>query len=123
MQIKIEIKNLDKIRASLLKSPQIVGKHIQKAINESIIELDAEGKRRTPVDTGRLRNSYEQRYGRLYGEIYVSASYAIYVHEMLRNRHKVGEAKFLENAINFKKETINQYFNSRYKDALNEIAR
>lgn len=50
---------------------------------------------RVPIDTGRLRNSGQA----VDGVVSFNTDYAIYVHEILENRHPVGEAKFLENAV------------------------
>jgi len=58
---------------------------------------------KTPVDTANLKQSH---YTRPFGwldpkvEIGCTAFYAPYVHENLDARHNVGEAKFLENALN-----------------------
>ena len=74
--------------------------------NGEVIMTDA--KLRTPVDTGTLRASgfvalvdkgampkkVELSFGGAAG------AYAIYVHERLDVYHPVGEAKFLENAVN-----------------------
>jgi hypothetical protein len=69
-----------------------------------------EMKRRTPVDTGALRGTYEVTkpdFGALGGDISVeirvggpAAEYAIHVHENLEAHHDVGQAKFMESVIN-----------------------
>lgn len=54
----------------------------------------------TPIDTGRLINSYKiERYGDALNEVRIvnDCEYAIYVHEM-DNMHVNGQAKFLEYA-------------------------
>ena len=57
----------------------------------------------TPLDTGTLRNSCGMVrisagwYANF--QIYYSAEYAVYVHEMVENYHPVGEAEFLKKAI------------------------
>lgn len=74
-------------------------------VEGEVIMTDA--KMRTPVDTGTLRASgmttlvdkgstpkVELSFGGAAG------AYAIYVHERLDVYHPVGEAKFLENAVN-----------------------
>lgn len=73
---------------------------------EAEIEM-TEAKRRTPVDTGALRDSgfvepAEEDFGGVsvrLGFGGASAPYAIYVHENLEAIHPVGEAKFLESTI------------------------
>lgn len=57
---------------------------------------------RVPLDTGRLRNSGQA----VDGVVSFDTDYAIYVHEILENRHPVGEAKFLENAVIENRATI-----------------
>jgi hypothetical protein len=66
-----------------------------------------EVKRRTPVDTGTLRNTVRQVGPRKEGRKIITfiaaggpaAPYAIYVHEDLDVFHKVGQAKFIESVI------------------------
>lgn len=63
---------------------------------------------RTPIDTGALRGSYVVRPPEISREgqsvkIEVggpAAPYAVYVHERLHVRHPVGQAKYLESAVN-----------------------
>ena len=76
----------------------------------SIITIEGNSARRTPVDTGNLRAS---GIGNLKGSRGIikstpagavaftanTAEYAVHVHERTDIRHKVGEAKFLENAL------------------------
>lgn len=56
----------------------------------------------TPVDTGALRNS---GFVKIEGTDIIigfggpAAPYATYVHEILTNQHPVGQAKFLERAV------------------------
>lgn len=59
--------------------------------------------RRTPKDTGALRESIyvrPPRVGDTSTEIGYSAPYAVFVHERTELRHPVGQAKFLQAAIN-----------------------
>jgi len=84
MQVKVRIENLDEVKAALKKAPYIVPKHINKAIKKSILLIQKESQTRTPVDTGRLRGSYEFKFSNLYGETEPTAEYAIYVHEGTR---------------------------------------
>lgn len=62
-----------------------------------IIEQDS--LRRTPRDTGNLRNSiYTNALPGRKVEVGYTAEYAAAVHENLEAHHNVGEAKFLEHA-------------------------
>lgn len=75
-----------------------------------------EAKQRAPVDVGTLRNSgyvtLPQRRG---SDVFVEAgfggaakAYAVRQHEELAYRHEVGEAKYLENAINAKEQEVRE---------------
>ena len=75
------------------------------ALSSFINDVEAESTARTPVDTGFLRdsamgNSVVQQSGRngASGSISYTAKYAVHVHEK-DMPHRVGEAKFLQNAI------------------------
>lgn len=135
MEMHIEIKNLTQVRAALMQSPAIVGKHIQKAVNESIIDVRDASVKETPVDTGRLRGSYQLSFGNLSAETGPTANYAIFVHE--GHRQQVGRFvpvlgkrlvapfvkanPFMQRGISAVKDRINKNFADRLEDALNEI--
>ena len=135
-QINITIKNLPQIRAALAKSPQVVSKHINKAINKSILDIRNEAMSTTPVDTGRLRGSYQMKFGALKGELSPTANYAIYVHE--GHRQEVGRYvaaigkrlvspyvkgnPFLKKAVNQANDKVQKNFEEGLKGALGEIA-
>lgn len=106
-QVKVKLKmNLPKIDVPVMS-----------ALFEEANELMAASKRQVPVDTGTLRGSgmvedpvkqsksYRVRLGYGYGEEknpksgQIAAGYAIYVHENLKAKHKVGKAKFLEDPM------------------------
>lgn len=137
MQITVKIKNLNEIKSALAKSPGIVSKHINKSINRSILDIRNSAMDTTPVVTGRLKGSYQMKFGMLRGEVGPTANYAIYVHE--GHRQEVGRYvaaigrrlvspyvkgnPFLRNAIDDVKTKINENFEDGLKDSLNEIAR
>ncbi|WP_336214385.1 HK97 gp10 family phage protein [Nonomuraea sp. LPB2021202275-12-8] len=62
----------------------------------------------TPKDRGHLRASAEVSVdpAALEAAISYNVPYAVYVHERLELRHKVGEAKFLEKAVAVKAEDM-----------------
>ena len=124
MEIKIHIKNLAKVQAALKKSPQVVSKYADQAIKRSIYQIQREVIPRTPVDRHRLRNFWDVgiKFRTLYGEIYNNVEYAIYVHEILKNKHKVGEAKFLEKAVNASRGEIEKNFEWALEKSLTELA-
>jgi hypothetical protein len=65
--------------------------------------IQTESMQRTPVDEGNLKSghytSVQVRKDSAVAEIGTTAEYAAAVHEITDNNHPVGEAKFLENAI------------------------
>lgn len=86
---------------------EIAGKTFStKETAESFYNLVAENIVRSaiekcPVDTGRLRNSFKiGRFGSEPNEIYITnnCEYAVFVHELVFNRHDNGQAKFLEDS-------------------------
>ncbi len=106
----------------LIRNLKNLGPKARKGAKRGLVthgELVAtDAKRRTPVDTGALRSTLHRRDGqdlaRQALEQWVVAGplpsnaidtgpankYAIAVHENLQARHKVGEAKYLQNAMN-----------------------
>lgn len=98
--MKLDTGPLDKALGKLVGAAQKQGqaKVVQQA--EKIMTV---AKQRTPVDTGALRssgivtakgNGAELSFGG------AASGYAIFVHEILTNAHPVGQAKFLESALN-----------------------
>lgn len=87
---------LDRIKRSAPRAV-IIG---MMALGEEIM---AESVKRTPVDTGRLRQTAYVAPPRLAGdwtvELGYGATYAAAVHERTEVSHATGEAKFLENAV------------------------
>lgn len=106
------MENEEEIKRFLKERPAETKNQIGRAIKKSVIAVERESKKRSPVKSGLMRSriasyNYETI---LEGEVIVGTRYAIYVHENLRARHKVGEAKFLENAVKFLEMNINRYF-------------
>src|SRR3990167_2417631 len=89
-----------------------VRRQVRTATIDALVEQaerimnDAKG--RTPVDTGALRSTGRVRRdgatvtmsfgGRAFNNKVVR--YAVFVHEIMWYKHKIGQAKFLENAVN-----------------------
>jgi hypothetical protein len=104
---KFRLEGREQMRAKLTRVRTRFPKEYRKAMQEEMkIEL-AESNRRTPIDTGDLRNSgrlESQQTARsasveiVYGSD--SVDYAVTVHEDLEAFHRVGQAKFLESTLN-----------------------
>lgn len=77
---------------------------VQPAMTMAAEAMMSDAKRRTPVDTGRLRASGRVERARTTGTRVVvvlgfHTKYAGYVHEDLNANHPVGQAKFLALAV------------------------
>jgi hypothetical protein len=88
------------LRAEGVRKPA----QFKRGLTKAALLVQREAQKRTPVDTGMLRNSAYTRHidtgrGRFDVVVGFTAAYAIFVHENLNAHHPVGEAKFLENAV------------------------
>ena len=108
------------VQAALKKAPTIVPSYINTAIKKSILFVQGNSQTRTPVDTGRLRGSYDFKFGNLYGETGPNTNYAIYVHEGTRY---MPSRPFLQQALNSSRGAINKWFEQELNNALEKIAR
>lgn len=80
-------------------------KSMLKAVDNFTTTEMREMKRRTPVETGELRDSGHTKPARfegdtVKGEMEFSADHAMVVHEDLEAHHTVGQAKFMESVLN-----------------------
>lgn len=151
MNVSVKIQNLKEVQAALKKSPKIVSKHINKAIDRSITRIMEEGKINSPSGFGhQLKTNWEKRVSTLRGETYPNVNYAIYVHEGTRphwtsvknlegwarvkgvNPYAVQRSiamkgtkanPFLRKAVDSVEGEINNIFKDRLSDALEEVAR
>lgn len=82
LDMKIEIEGLDEIRAAFKRSPTIVRKHANKAIQKSVLKLLANARPETPIDQGFLRGAgMVISFQDLLGILENKAPYAGFVHE------------------------------------------
>jgi len=103
----IKIKGIKEVKKNLREYPYKTLKALGKATYEESQIILGESKKQCPVDTGTLRSTghvTEPKYTKSSVEIQIgyggaAAPYAIYVHERLDLRHKVGKAKFLEDPM------------------------
>lgn len=67
---EIEIKGLDKLMAMAEKYPNLSEKHINKAINRSLIKIQDQAKKNAPSgDTQQLRQNWILKMGRFAGSL------------------------------------------------------
>lgn len=100
---KLETKGFKKVAREMDKLNRAGKSALTAAIFMESNRIAKDSKKRTPVDTGALRDSIyvkPPRVGQITAEIGYSATYAIFVHERTELRHRTGQAKFLQTAIN-----------------------
>ena len=123
MQTKITIKGMDELIKNFKKYPAISAKEVQAAINKSILYVEGKAKIKTPVKTGRLRAGYRQKFGPLTGTLFNPIKYAMRQHEGISFKHKVGEAKFMEKALDESIGRIEKFFGESLDKILKRIAK
>lgn len=100
--ISVEFRGIDEVIASLDNVAKMADEAIIAALYTQALRTATKAVTYTPVDTGALRGSKQVIRRGDHIEITFggpAASYAIYVHEILRYRHPIGQAKFLERAV------------------------
>jgi len=112
MQIKVEIRGLKRLQASWAGLPAKIQKMTNDALMRSGYLVEREAKLRTPVATGRLRDSISVSSSlalRTKPHVVISphTEYAIYVHER-KARHAIGDWKFMQRGYNAAKERIRE---------------
>lgn len=135
--IKVEIKNIDEIRAAFRQSPKIMGRNLQRAVNASALNIGRAAARITPVDTGRLRASilggkyrggsftraesgFTSTGGSYTATVGTDVSYGVFVHEGTRFMRA---RPFLRNAVEFEQGFTDAEMEKAVQDTLDEIAR
>ena len=128
--INVEIKNLPQIRAAFGKAPLLMTANLNKAISDTINDIQSEELVQYPalginVITGNLQKSIIQgtRMSNLRGEVGPNAggggvAYAGYVHD---GTPKMEARPFLLEAINVKKNNIEDHFQKAVQRTLDQI--
>ena len=85
--------------------------------------VKGESQRLTPIEWGTLQNSatvgpVEEQRGLISIQIGHNTSYAAAVHEILTNRHKVGQAKYLETAMRKNTRRVLEFIQDEVSKAL-----
>jgi hypothetical protein len=141
MSMTVDWKGREQFAQNLLELSREMPAEVAAALyKEAQIEM-TEAKRRTPVDTGALRNSgqvskpkvepdgitvklsfgsplSQWKVSERDGSIHIPEHYAIHVHEDLGAFHKVGQAKYLESTINESGRYLPARIAKRVKDYL-----
>ena len=97
-----QIKGLDKFIISLNEMDDNFNRDLENLIKKHGVFLFTNTKKRTPVDTGQLRRSWQLKYkkGDLYIRLYNNTEYGIYVEYGHRTR---GGKSYIEGAYMLKK--------------------
>jgi HK97 gp10 family phage protein len=84
-KVSISIGDERKLKERMERAPQHVRKAFGIAMQKSALLVEADAKRRTPVDTGRLRASIYTKIGLVRSTVQPKTNYALYVHEGTRH--------------------------------------
>lgn len=118
------------LKRNLRKLTNVIGpQKYSKVVLNGVIAVENNSARRTPVDTGNLRDSGLGNVKGTHGIISSDASgavgftantadYAIYVHERTDLRHENGEAKFLEKALQEEMPKLERKFGMELKTTM-----
>ena len=108
--VTFTVKGADVVSARLTQLARRFPMAAAVALNEIAEEIMTDAKEHTPVETGRLRASGKvsdmATPGKMEVRLTYGTEYAVHVHENLAARHPVGEAKFLERAIDRRAGTL-----------------
>lgn len=101
----MKLKGIETALQNLKATIAAAGKATELGLYAGGLIIEKDSLRRTPKDTGHLRNSiYTNAVGKRKVEVGYTAEYAPAVHENLEARHPIGEAKFLERAARDKEQ-------------------
>lgn len=118
MQVSIQIKNINQIRYAFLRAPQKMSIELDKAIRKSTFQIARQSRVNTPVDTGRLRSSHTETFGRMRGIIEPKAEYAEFVHDgtrFMRGR------PFLADAVESEESQVQEFFKQAVENVFKRI--
>lgn len=124
--MKINSKTIKAFSNSVNKAKVKHGHAVENGIRAMALFVQAESQKLCPVDTTNLRTSASTRVSPEEGggfateaRVVYTASYAIYVHEIVENYHKPPtSAKFLERVLKERQKEINQVGRAVYKKSI-----
>lgn len=123
MEISIKIEGLAELAARWSRLPKKIQTMVNDALTSSGYLVEAESKKRTPVDTGRLRSSISIASSlRLRAQPHVIISphtnYAIYVHEGTRHMRS---RPFMTQGYDASKQRIRNIMKKMLKDITKQM--
>jgi len=117
-EIAVKITNIDQIRRAFNRSPFLMAKELNKAIEKTVFKVEQQSKINTPVDTGRLRASHYTEFSNLRGAVGTDTNYDIFVHEGTRY---MKARPYLRTAIDETSKSIDDYFKDAVQNVLDTI--
>ena len=81
MKVEFKQPQFDKVRKRFVDIPVKLEKNFSKALAKAAFLVEGMSKKRTPVDTGRLRSSIYTSIKSNYAVVQPKTDYAVYVHE------------------------------------------
>lgn len=91
-EVKLEIVGLDKLVKQMERYPAISEKHVNTAINRSLVRILGQQKQQAPVGvTGNLRDNWKIDIGRFTGTLKSMAPYSMAVHMGTKPHNVSGE--------------------------------
>ncbi len=129
-QVTIQIKNLDKLQAIANKFPELARLHVDDAIVRSIGEIARETQPLTPVDTARLKNSFQPKFSPFEGRYGTNVVYASSVNSLYSpgtpyknpSKNKSAVAGFLEIGSQRAQNAIQQAFDTALQKIVSSLA-
>lgn len=118
--IAIKITNLTQIRSAFNKAPQLMVRELNTAIKKSILVIQADSMRNTPVLTGRLRASHTSMFSNLKGAVSTNTNYDVFVHE--GTRFMKGRP-YMRQAVEKNNNQVQDYFTKAVDNVLSQISR
>jgi len=119
-EYNIEIKGLKKFQRALSDYPKIAKGYFAEAIRLATLKVEGKTKKRTPVDTGMLRDTMAHVYSDVEGKVFPLQNYAVYVHEGTRYMRA---RPYLQWGLRDSEREIQGYFERALEQTLDEVER
>jgi type IV secretory pathway TrbD component len=92
MSVQLEVKGLGKLMKQVEKYPAISEKHVNTAINRSLVRILGQEKQQAPVGvSGNMRDNWRVDMGRFSGSLKSMAPYSMAVHQGTGPHYVSGE--------------------------------
>lgn len=114
------ITGVKEVLANLRKADYVIGEGVERGLKRAGLWLQRLSQEVVPVDTGNLKNSaFTRASGKgMKTDVFVgyTAGYAVYVHEILENKHRMGKiAKYLELPMRSNREKLLKIIGGKFE--------